>query len=280
MRLSSATVKLLSAEAVRERALDLLEGVKPQGKIVKWQEEVFHAHYGSSSETIANMWNDLCLTEIPEAKLKASEMSKTGFKRFMMAHYFLWINPKNAIVFGSRFDVCERMARGYPVWKWVEKLKALSKKVIFWSKDLDAVNTATRILSVDGVDFRTWEQRHERYNMDRGDCSHKHNHGAAKYEIGIHLWKPQCVWISGPHRGGKHELEIFREGLKQKVKPWKKVIADRGYKSEEEKLIFSLPSTTDTKENNEFKRRARLRHETFNGRLKNFAILDSTVTYS
>jgi len=68
--------------------------------------------------------------------------------------------------------------------------------------------------------------------------------------------------------------------LHKKVKPWKKVIADRGYKSEEEKLIFSLPSTTDTKENNEFKRRARLRHETFNGRLKNFAILDSTVTYS
>jgi len=39
---------------------------------------------------------------------------------------------------------------------------------------------------VDGVDFRTWEQKHERYNMDTKDCSKKFNHAAAKYEIALH----------------------------------------------------------------------------------------------
>ncbi|CAJ1946075.1 unnamed protein product [Cylindrotheca closterium] len=42
------------------------------------------------------------------------------------------------------------------------------------------------------------------------------------------LLEPQCAWISGPHKGGKHDLTIFREGgLKQKLKRWKQAIVDR-----------------------------------------------------
>jgi len=283
MRLSTNVTKLLlSPQAVIERALKLLARVDPTGKTKKWQETMFHSHYGSSSAVIANQWFDLCSTNDPRIRLKQCKMSQPGFKRFMMAHFFLWQNPKNAETFGSRFGVCEKMARGYPVWKWVNRLAALSKLVIVWSKDLDAVNTAKRILSLDGIDFRTWEQKHERYNMDRTDCSHKHNHGAAKYEFGLHVYKPQVVWVNGPHPGGKHDLEIFREELKKKVKPWKQIVADRGYRSklEEEIAIFSLPSTTDSIENNEWKRRVRLRHETFNGRVKKFKIMDDTFSYS
>lgn len=287
MRFSTSNLLLLSEEAVRDRALGLLAGMKTEGKTPEWKEEEFRAHFGSPSKVCADQWNELCVTDIEEAKLKAAEMSKAGFKRFMMAHFFLWQKPKNARTFGSRFGVCERLARGYPVWKWVDKIAALSKKVIFWTSDLDAVNTAVRILSVDGVDFRTWERSdHPKFNIDTEDCSHKHNHAAAKYEIALHVFKPQCVWIQGPFRGGKHDLDIFREGkngqsLKGKVKPWKKVIADRGYRSKEvdEQKMFSIPSNTDSKENKDFKNRVRLRHETFNGRLKNFNILDQTFQY-
>jgi len=70
--------------------------------------------------------------------------------------------------------------------------------------------------------------------------------------------------------------------LKKKVKIWKKLNADRGYRSSEpdEKDIFSIPCNTDSKENHEYKSRARLRHETFNRRLKCFNILDDTFKYS
>jgi len=226
---------LLSTEAVRLRALNLLAGVEPKGKSEAWQETMFHSHYGSPSKVVASMWFELCTTDNEKIKLKPSEMTARGFRGYMMAHFFLWQNPKNAVTFGFRFGVCERLARGYPIWKWVDRLAALSELVIFWHhKDLDSVNTAKRILSVDGVDFRTWEQNHERYNMDRTDCSHKHNHGAAKYELGIHAFKSQLVWINGPHPGGKHDLDIFRQGLKQKLKPWKKAIGNQGYRSKEE----------------------------------------------
>lgn len=282
MRFGNIAVRLLAAEAIRQRALDLIEGVDPKGKPEHWQENAFHSLYGSPSKVLTEQWNALCLSSDPDIKLTVNEMSARGFRGFMMAHFFLWQNPKNAFTFGSRFGVCERLARGHPIWKWITKLAALAKQVIIWSNDLDAVNTAKRILSVDGVDFRTWEQKHERYNMDTKDCSKKFNHAAAKYEIALHAYKSQVVWVSGPHRGGKHDLEIFREGLKKKVKKWKQLHADRGYRSSEpdEKDIFSIPCNTDSKENHEYKSRARLRHETFNRRLKCFNILDDTFKYS
>jgi len=282
MRFGNIAARLLAPEALRERALDLYESINPKGKTEHWKENAFHSLYGSSSKVLAEQWNALCLSSDPDIKLTVNEMSQRGFKGFMMAHYFLWHDPKNAFTFGAQFGVCERLARGHPIWKWVDKLAALAKQMIIWSKDLDAVLTAKRILSVDGVDFRTWEQKHERYNMDTKDCSKKFNHGAAKYLIALHAYKSQVVYVDGPHRGGKPDLEIFREGLKKKVKIWKQIHADRGFRSTEpdEKEMFSIPCNTDSKDNHEYKSRSRLRHETFNRRLKCFNILDNTFKYS
>mmetsp|Transcript_1739 Transcript_1739/g.3859 ORF Transcript_1739/g.3859 Transcript_1739/m.3859 type:complete len:90 (-) Transcript_1739:3711-3980(-) len=81
---------LLSPEVARERALELLAGVNPKGHPANWQEEEFKAHYGASSQVIANQWFDLCTTEIEEARLSPKEKSSEGFKRFMMAHFFMW----------------------------------------------------------------------------------------------------------------------------------------------------------------------------------------------
>ena len=89
-----------------------------------------------------------------------------------------------------------------------------------------------------------------------------------------------CFWISGPHPGGKHDLAIFREGLKDKIRPGKLVIADRGYKTSmaDEKML-STPEELDSPALNNFKSRARLRHETFNGRLKKFQCLSETFRH-
>ncbi|CAJ1947667.1 unnamed protein product [Cylindrotheca closterium] len=107
----------------------------------------------------------------------------------------------------------------------------------------------------------TWEKSNERYNMDTQECSHKFNHGAVKYEVAMSLLEPQCAWISGPHKGGKHDLTIFQEGgLKQKLKRWKQAIVDRGYTTskEDEKYILCIPRETDSVTLNEYKGRARL----------------------
>jgi hypothetical protein len=58
-------------------------------------------------------------------------------------------------------------------------------------------------------------------------------------------------------------------------------IADRGYnsKKEDEHYLFSLPNGFDSKKLNKFKSRGRLRHETFNARLKNFRCLSDTFRH-
>ena len=69
-----------------------------------------------------------------------------------------------------------------------------------------------------------------------------------------------------PGNGG--DLVNFKapNGLKRKVPAGKKVIADRMYKDP----VCSIRNPQDTPEVRKFKRRARARHESFNGRLKNF----------
>ena len=50
MRFGNIAVRLLASEALRERALDLVEGVYPKGKPEHWQENAFHSLYGSPSK--------------------------------------------------------------------------------------------------------------------------------------------------------------------------------------------------------------------------------------
>jgi hypothetical protein len=64
--------------------------------------------------------------------------------------------------------------------------------------------------------------------------------------------------------------------LNERIGEQKKLtLADRGYQTgkEDEKGLLSLPNTMGSKELENFKSRGRLRHETFNGRLKFFSSL-------
>ena len=246
------------------------------------KNEDFRSHYGASPLTLASQWFDLTKTDIPEAQLTAKEESTKGFKMFLIAHFFLWNYPKNSKVLKTRFKICDRYARGEPLWKWIRKISALKAKVIVWKpRTTRGTNDRTIYsITVDGTDCRVWEKKHPLLNQDKKQFSKKFNHGALKYEIALSVFENKCVWISGPHRGGEHDMTIFRQELKQKIEPHQKVIADRGYIStlDDEKML-STPNPFDDKELSNFKSRARLRQETFNGRLKNYTILDATFRH-
>ena len=80
------------------------------------------------------------------------------------------------------------------------------------------------------------------------------------------------MWMNGPFKASRHDITIFRRaGLKDMIPPGHRVIADNGYKGEA--IVVSKPNSNDPGELKKFKRRARARHESFNGRIKNFQCL-------
>ena len=99
----------------------------------------------------------------------------------------------------------------------------------------------------------------------------------------IQQWCPwvfelNCVWINGPFWGGKHDMTIFKEdGLKDKLKPHKNVIVDRGCSDFKVKNVF-CQSGSDLEKLDCFKVRASLCCKTFNGRLKNCYLESNFLT--
>ncbi len=270
---------LLSPEEVEEMGLSYM-GVNTYNKSKAFKLDEFHSHYGSDALDLAEIWYDLSNTSIDEALIPTREQNMVGFRMFMAANHFLWAYPKNAKMLASRFGICERYARGENLWKWIRRIAAMKEKKIVWDKTLDNPETETFCVSLDGTDFKVWEKQHPTFPIDREQYSQKFNHGALKYEIALSVQRSKCVHISGPFRGGLGDVDMFRKGgLKEKLSANKYAIADRGYRSkfDDDRKVLSLPNPKyDSKELNNFKSRARLRHETFNGRLKFFSSLSQT----
>ena len=99
-------------------------------------------------------------------------------------------------------------------------------------------------ISADGVDFKMWERQHPDFPYDSKAISHNFRSCGAKYIIALAVFESKCVFIEGPFRGGKHDLDMFREsGLMKKMKDNGKVcIADRGLRSKKSMNAGCLPT--------------------------------------
>lgn len=146
---------------------------------------------------------------------------------------------------------------------------------IVWQWDDNVNDDEIFIVSVDGVHCRIQEPRKQ---PDAAWFSHKHHCAAVTYEIGIAIRSDFCVWAKGYEQASVADLRVFRGGdvveegsLKALMPPGKKIIGDCGYLGEAD--VISTRNTFDTPEVKVLKMRARARHETFNGRIKNFSIL-------
>ena len=271
---------VLTPSDVLERGLKLLRVRHAARTSKETLEKSFKQHYGSNTLSLAQQWYDLCTTDIPEAKLSENEVSENGFRKFLMSHNFIWDTPKNARTFATRWNQCERLSRGEPIWKWLKKIAALKKLKIVWDDNLDDDTTETYIVSVDTVDFLVYEKSTETLNVDRKQYSQKFNHGALKYEIAISIHSGKPIWISGPHRAGRNDDELFvNGGLCDKIAPGKMAVVDGVYKGAANTNKASLPNAREPKEVRRYKSRIRARHETFNGRLKYYSSLKNIFRY-
>lgn len=100
---------------------------RTEGKQKHLLIKTFTAHYGSEPVALANMWNDLTTTNIPDVSLTEKEKSGWGLERFLRAHYFLYIYPRSAEVTKVMFDICLTYSQGEHIWKWVRCIAALKQ---------------------------------------------------------------------------------------------------------------------------------------------------------
>jgi len=268
---SRALAVALSPREVLERGLEFVNARFTNRMSEDGKKEMFEKLYGSSPLVLATQWYDLITTDIRDAKLEGKDISMAGFKRFMIAHNFLWEYHKNAQCLATRFHMCERLARGEPVWFWVRKIAALKDKKIKWPAHFSRADGEKLPYTVDGVDFHTKEKSSETLNVDKKYYSVKFNKAGLRYQIVLSIVEPKCVDFTGPMKCSIHDTTIWKQsGVAEKTGPEKFGIADRGYKGQEK---LSIKNPRDPKPFRQFKARSLARHETFNGRLKMYGAL-------
>jgi DDE superfamily endonuclease len=127
------------------------------------------------------------------------------------------------------------------------------------------------LISVDGTHCRINEPRHI---PSSGWYSHKSHSAGLNYEIAVNLHESKVVWINGPFPAGRNDRSVYTQagGLQSMIPPSKKVIADKGYRSQND-VTLSTPNPFDSDIVKTFKKRASARHETLNQRIKNFEVL-------
>mmetsp|Transcript_2173 Transcript_2173/g.4885 ORF Transcript_2173/g.4885 Transcript_2173/m.4885 type:complete len:352 (-) Transcript_2173:49-1104(-) len=232
-------------------------------------ERRFRGCYGVSSLAISKVVKDL----IQEISAK-----KFDLKYFFLALYWLKAYPRYVQMEGP-WNFCPETI-GPRVKEYTAALQRLKKKKIKWFSD-EEIKDDVFIVSVDGVHCRIQEAR-----RDPGSKWYSHkSHGAAlAYELGISVRSDRLVWINGPFPASRHDLSIFRYGagtkdnpgrnLKSMIPAGKRAIADSAYAGEDNNTV-SVTREGDSAEVKELKARAKSRHETFNSRIKSFAILST-----
>ena len=92
-----------------------------------------------------------------------------------------------------------------------------------------------------------------------------------RYEIGVDILVGNIVWVNGPFAAGKYpDVEIFRLGLVHWLDEFERVEADDGYIGEAPQRIKCPGCASNPTENEAMQNRVRSRHESLNGRFKNW----------
>ena len=129
-------------------------------------------------------------------------------------------------------------------------------------------------ITVDGTDFKICEPT----PFNRMWYSHKFKGPGLRYEIGVSIQGGDIVWTNGPFACGFWpDISIFRLALIFLLAIGEMVEADRGYRGEPTRV--RLPHEYVNRSDKRAKDRARARHETLNGRLKNWGCLSQTYRH-
>jgi hypothetical protein len=224
----------------------------------------YNGLYGVEPCVMAQLFEDLQTTIIAEARIEGINLDKLHW-----AVHFLYRYPTETEN-ESMWKKCGNTIRS-ACWFHIEKIRNLKAAKIVWPH---FPSTDIFVMSVDGTHLLTLEPGHPDIPKDPSYFSYKHHAAGFNYEVGIDLFQSKCIWLSGPHKAGEfNDAKMYSTfGLHAKLKHLgKKAIGDFGYRGFPSTISFH--NGLDTEPVREFKTRARQRHESYNGMLKQFQVL-------
>jgi hypothetical protein len=147
---------------------------------------------------------------------------------------------------------------------------------ILWENRLTGDIGNDCLVSVDGVDCQVMGEILHSGAPDSAYYSHKFVGPAFRYEVAVSILSSDIVWVAGPYlpgKGGWNDLSIFRDGLRGMLEPGERVEADDGYKGDCPQYVKCPGGITAREDQEQMKKRVRMRHEHVNEKFKNFGVL-------
>jgi len=232
----------------------------------------FKDHCGASHCVAAHIWKDLhAVNQVPEGH---SPNAKLSIHWCLEALRFL-CRCKRESEREAAFDKSRKTLRKW-CWCHLKRIQALKSEKIVVPDDFGKDEVWT--MSVDGVHSAAFEPAHAVFSKDRKCFSHKKKRAGLCYELGVHVFESKLAWMNGPFPSGRNDNGNFAEGgpeqgsLKQKLASiGKKALGDKtcnGHPSE-----CSTFNASDSRSVKQFKSRVQMRHEKFNGMMKEFSCL-------
>mgnify|MGYP000072153520 CR=1 FL=1 len=252
---------------------DRINRVKGNPAVSATNKRRFKAHFGADPVVLLKIWNDLHTTANLPAGHDPSDANKLlSAKGLLQAMHFLK-SYKTELEREALFDESPKAIRN-DCWYHLERLQALKADKIAFPDDF---GDDIWIMTVDGTNCAINEPIHPVCSQDTTCFSHKHKRSGLTVELGIHLYENKLIWMNGPIPAGQtNDKGIFalEGGLMAKLKEIKKkALGDKIYGGDPEQC--STFNAYDCKAVKMFKSRAQMRHEQFNGMLKECASLDS-----
>lgn len=264
-----APAVILTAKEIMEEGLVLVNYTLARiyrTKNSKTNKQRFKDHFGCSPSVCARIFEDLQTTDDENARLDDKMIS---IHALLMTLHLMYRYPTEKQA-EAIFDLSPKTMR-QKVRYYIKKIQALKAEKIQFP---DCSGTDIWILYVDCVDSLLNEPRHPILSKDPDFFSFKFNHAGMRYELGTDLYRSAVVWMNGPFPAGEdNDKGIFvKQGLKDKLESvGKKCIADGIYTGYPH--VCSTFNALDRKDVAKFKSRAQMRHEQFNGMIKEFDCL-------
>lgn len=270
MLLSSREVLMHGVQLVYSQAR--IYRVRGDPSASKTNMQRFKDHFGANSVVVAKLWEELQTTNLPRARVMVLK-----FDAFLEALNFVY-RYKRESEREAQFDKSPKTVRKWS-WYYLVKIQALkASKIVFPS--LEEMGTDIWIMTVDGTHSIWNEPSHAEFSQDRKAFSFKKHHAGLCYELGISLFESKLIWMNGSFYAGANDKKNFVDrGLKDKLEAiGKKALGDKGYCGYSKECSTFNPFDSDALK--QFKSRAQMRHEQFNGMLKEFSSLDNQFRHS